>query len=465
MTKIGIIGGGFCGIMTAVHLIEKYTEPLELVLFSEDELFSKGIAYYPYSKKQLLNVVAGRMSAYPGNPDHFLAWVCNRPEFSHLEKSLVAISFLPRYLYGEYLTWIWNDAIDKAVLKNFKISIISGMVYDLDFIEGGISLTTGDGKQISADYCILATGNQLPGNPEIRNKSAFKSKMYFQNPWKTESVADVNDNLPVFIIGNGLTMVDTVLGLLENGYKGNIYSVSNNGFNILPHRHSGLVYTKLVSELHDYISLAELVRLVNKHIKIVRKLGISAEPIIDSLRLHTQPIWRSLTDREKLVFMSRLRHLWGVARHRIPLHIHDKIQQLRIDGRLHIKSGKINDINESGDSLKVEYFDKKNLCIQNIEVSRVINCTGPETDLSKVEGIFFRHCLDKGIIVQDSLRLGIRTDIETFEVLSSDNKPQPLLFTLGSNLKGELWESTAIGELRVQAERLAGILIRRIQES
>jgi uncharacterized NAD(P)/FAD-binding protein YdhS len=465
MTKIGIIGGGFCGIMTAVHLIEKSAEPMELVIFSDDELFTRGIAYNPYSKKQLLNVVAGRMSAYPDQPNHFLDWLCSRPEFNSLEISLVAISFLPRALYGEYLTWIWNETTKKTESRHVSIKIIRSMVSDLDFNENQVLLTLEDHQQTRVDFCILATGNHLPGNPLIDNKLAFNSKNYFRNPWKIESVTGLKNSLPVLIIGNGLTMVDTVLGLLENGFTGDIYSVSNHGFNILPHRHSGLLYTKLTDELHDDISLTELVALVNRHVKTVRKLGISAEPVIDSLRQHTQRIWRNLTDIEKAIFMSRLRHLWGVARHRIPLHVHDRIQQLRIEGRLHIVSGKIIDIKESGESLIVDYFDKKNHLIHNLEVSRIINCTGPETNLSKVEGRFFKNCLEKGIITQDNLRLGIRTDVVTFEVADRDNKTQPRLFTLGSNLKGELWESTAVCELRVQAERLADILIRRTQDA
>src|SRR5690606_33943649 len=263
------------------------------------------------------------------------------------------------------------------------------------------------------------------------------------------------ENLPILIIGNGLTMVDTVFGLLEQDFKGDIYSISPNGFNILPHRANGLKYSRLVEELNDDLSLVELLKLVNKHIKIVRKNGISAEAVIDSLRPHTQKIWKSLSQKEKDLFMSRLRHLWGVARHRIPLHSHDKIQQLRIDGKLHINSGKIIDINESNESIIIQYFDKKENEIKEINVSRIINCTGPETDLMSLDKRLLKNCLLKGILTQDKLSLGIKANTESFKIVNSDGKPHPNLFTIGSNLKGELWESTAVNELRGQAEKLA----------
>ena len=459
MKKIGIIGGGFTGTMTAVQLIDKLIDPCEIVIINERETLNKGIAYNPYSSKHLLNVIVSKMSAYPDQPDHFLDWVMLRPIFNLKDRTLIANSFLPRQVFGEYITDIWNVNSKIAASKNIKITIIQSAVIDLDVSENEVFIKLENESTLKVDYCVIATGNQLPRNQKIKNMDFYNSDNYFQNPWKIESVKNINEDLPVLIIGNGLTMVDTVLGLLEQGFKGEIISISPNGFNILPHRHNGLKYLKLTEELKEDSRLYELVKLVNKHIKMVREYGVSAEPIIDSLRPFTQKIWKSLTEREKNLFMSRLRHLWGVARHRIPLHTHDKIQQLRIDGRLHINSGKIIDISETGKIITVEYFDKKENTNKNIEVSRIINCTGPETDFLKIEKSFLNSCLTKGILIQDKLKLGISANTDTFQITNADGKQHKNLFTIGSNLKGELWESTAVNEIRAQAERLAATLL------
>ncbi len=197
-------------------------------------------------------------------------------------------------------------------------------------------------------------------------------------------------------------------------------------------------YSKLVEELRDDLIIYELVKLVNRHIKTVREYGVSAEPIIDSLRPHTQKIWKAFSEQENDLFMSRLRHSWGFARHRIPLHSHDKIQQMRIDGKLHINSGKIVDITESNESILVHYFDKKENEMRELIVSRIINCTGPETDLMMLDKSFLKNCLLKGILTQDKLKLGIKANTETFQILNSEGKPHTNLFTIGANLKGEL---------------------------
>jgi uncharacterized NAD(P)/FAD-binding protein YdhS len=465
MRKIGIIGGGFTGTMAVVHLISKATRPCEIILINEKSNLNKGIAYNSYSKKHLLNVITAKMSAYADNPDHFLDWVMQQKEFEHQERTLISVSFLPRQLYGEYLTHIWNESLAVSRSKNIQITVLNNNVLDIDMKDNSVLLFLDGDKSILVDECIIATGNNIPRNPVIRNDNFYSSKNYFQNPWKIESVTNVGEFDPVLIIGNGLTMVDTVLGLLEKGFKGKIYSISPNGFNILAHRHTGIHYSKLSEELKQGSSLYDLVALINRHIKAIRQYGISAEPVIDSLRPQTQKIWINLSMHEKQVFMSRLRHLWGVARHRVPLHTHDKIQQLRIEGRLHICPGKIIDLVEGNSGIVVEYNDAKDHETKMLTVSRVINCTGPETDLMKLENSFLKNCLLKGMLTQDALKLGINANTETFEIINEAGKSYANLFAIGSNLKGVLWESTAVNELRVQVEKLAERLNNKVENS
>jgi len=459
MKKIGIIGGGFTGTMTVVHLIEKSTVPCEIILINDRAALNKGIAFNPYSDKHLLNVTTVRMSAYHAYPEHFLEWVMQLDHYKKMDPMLVANLYLPRILYGEYLCHIWEKAKTLAKSKNIKLRVVDSFVVDLDVSNDSVIFWLDNNLTLNVDYCVIATGNQLPRNPKIPNMDFYKSPNYFQNPWTIESVKKVKENFAVLIIGNGLTMVDSVFGLIEQGFKGKIYSISPNGFNILAHRDNESTYSKLVEELRDDLSLYDLVKLVNKHLKSAKKFGITVETIVNSLRPYTQKIWKSFSDKEKAQFMSRLRHLWGPARHRIPLESHHQIQQLENDGQLHMFSGKIINITESKEFITIEFYDKKENKIRKLNATRVINCTGPETDISNLEKSILKNCLLKGILKQDQLKLGIITDTESFKVLNSDGNPHNNLFTLGSNLKGELWESTAVSELSEQAEKLADNLI------
>ena len=62
------------------------------------------------------------------------------------------------------------------------------------------------------------------------------------------------------------------------------------------------------------------------------------------------------------------------------------------------------------------------------------------------------------------MKLGIRTNIDNFKVKYKNGQEHNQLYALGSNLKGELWESTAVNELRQQAEALTKVLLNYINE-
>ena len=462
MKSICIIGGGFSGISSAIQLIKKSSNIQITIL--DDKFISKGIAYNPYSNKQLLNVVTSKMSIFDDEPNDFLNWVMSKELYKNEDKEIISQSFLSRKLYGEYLTETWEEYINIAANKNIKLNIFNDTAINMDIDNSTITITTKNNQKIISDYCILATGNDTPKNPNIKNNEFYTSKYYFKNPWDVNSVIDINNNLPILILGNGLTMVDTVLGLIEKGFKGEIYSVSPNGFNVLSHKHIGLKYTKINDELNSKLSLYELVKLANKHIKNVRKYGISAEPIIDAIRPHVQEIWQNLSLTEKKLFMSRLRHLWGVARHRIPQHIQEKIQTLRLNNKLHIISGKLINMEDFYSYVGVEYIDKKRNAFNKLKVSRVINCTGPNTIINdNPEDDFLKQCLIKGIIKQDELNLGICADTKTLKVKNNNDEIHNNLFAIGTLLRGELWETTAINELRKQSEIIVNNIIKNVE--
>jgi uncharacterized NAD(P)/FAD-binding protein YdhS len=160
--------------------------------------------------------------------------------------------------------------------------------------------------------------------------------------------------------------------------------------------------------------------------------------------------------------MSKFRHLWGVARHRLPFVTYDIIQKERIQNSLQIISGKLTSVRESTDSLEINYFDNALGKELKIEATFMINCTGPESDFTISNSTLLKTCLAKGVVTQDELKLGLKTNTDSFQTLNSNNEINSSIYTLGSTLRGELWESTAINELRSQAKMLAEKLLSEI---
>ncbi|MBU6429896.1 MAG: FAD/NAD(P)-binding protein, partial [Cyanobacteria bacterium REEB65] len=72
---IAIVGGGCSGALVAAQLLRNSTGPLRILLIEQNPPAGLGIAYGTTERRHLLNVVAGNMSAFPAEPDHFVRWV------------------------------------------------------------------------------------------------------------------------------------------------------------------------------------------------------------------------------------------------------------------------------------------------------------------------------------------------------------------------------------------------------
>src|ERR1700684_1571579 len=96
-TTIAIIGGGVSGTLTAFQLLQQET-PSRVILIDQLPDFGLGLAYSTPSLRHLLNVPAGKISALPDQPDHFLNWLLENHDAAATETT-----FAPRSVFGRYI--------------------------------------------------------------------------------------------------------------------------------------------------------------------------------------------------------------------------------------------------------------------------------------------------------------------------------------------------------------------------
>src|ERR1700750_1511106 len=94
---IAIIGGGGSGALTAFHLFRQEAQ-VRVILIDRRPEFGLGLAYSTPSLRHLLNVPAGKISALPDQPDHFLNWLRRNHDPAATEKT-----FAPRAIFGRYI--------------------------------------------------------------------------------------------------------------------------------------------------------------------------------------------------------------------------------------------------------------------------------------------------------------------------------------------------------------------------
>ncbi|MBK7856783.1 MAG: hypothetical protein IPJ79_19470 [Bacteroidetes bacterium] len=170
----------------------------------------------------------------------------------------------------------------------------------------------------------------------------------------------------------------------------------------------------------------------------------------------SQDIWLQLDLSEKKRFINHVRHTWGLARHRLPVEVYERIAPLLQSYKLKILAGRIKESKLADGKVEVMITERKSQIPVFMKVQRIINCTGPQTNVTKVKDSLMQNLLKRNLIEPDELDLGIRAT--AYGNVITENKISTSFFTIGSTLRGVLWESTAVPEIRVQAERVAKLL-------
>jgi uncharacterized NAD(P)/FAD-binding protein YdhS len=257
-------------------------------------------------------------------------------------------------------------------------------------------------------------------------------------------------------------MVDLAIALRDSGHKGIIHVVSRHG--LFPHPHKPVTpYPAFLKPETAPKNIRALLRLVRQQLQPDRPSEVNWRAVIDSLRPITQQLWQSLPLEEKRRFLRHLRPYWEVHRHRAAPKIMEAIAELQQSKQLLVHKGRIQTYRETsaGVEVLIRHQQAKDVIVQ---VSRVINCTGPECDYRKFQHPLIANLLQQGSIRPDPLALGL--DVATNGALVSTNgATSELLSTLGPPRKGFLWETTAVPEIRVQAFALAQDLIKWLKKT
>lgn len=446
MKKIAIIGGGASGTLLAVNLIKHAgSQPLEINLIEKKERFGRGVAYSAQKDFHLLNVPAAKMGAFPDDAEHFHRWLAAK------DFDFAPNDFVPRRVYGEYLRDLYDETAARKP-ANVHINVFDAEAVDVSLSGARAEVALDSGENLTADKIILAFGNFLPPHPKSKDRSFIEAEKYFQNPWNDRIFDKIESTDRIFIIGTGLTFADVAMSLCRAGHAGDIFALSTRG--LLPAVHKlGFSYESFGDELDGQTRITDLLKIVRRHIEKAESAGGDWRGVIDSLRPHTQKIWFDLPHSEKRYFMQHLSRYWNVARHRLPPETARTLDEMQSAKQLQIKKGRLQNIEPTADG-KFEIVYSANGSENKLTASAIINCTGSESNYSRLDASLVKNLLARGYIRNDSMNLGIDA-LPDGRTLDEAGSASNNIHALGTALKGVLWESTAMPEIRAQAQRLA----------
>jgi uncharacterized NAD(P)/FAD-binding protein YdhS len=473
MRTILIIGGGFCGVACAVQVLRLAgARPVRVLLLERAVL--GGVAYAHCGPEHLLNVAAGEMSAVDDDPASFLRFA--RIRLPHAAAS----DFLPRRLYGDYLSAMLDAASRAAAAApalaaercawpgrgdapRARLERVAGQAVSLSSDGAGLRALLADGRSLCADRVVLATGHFPPCDlPALAGLHA--DSRYQRDPWDLARLASVHPAEPVLLLGSGLTAVDVALTLLAHGVQ-RITMLSRHG--LLPQPHRGLralryPHAALAAAADGLWGDAATLRA---QLRAFRRActagtvpaaatgsvhvggdgdddGADWRDVMAALRPHTANIWRAWPQAERKRFQRHVQPYWDTHRHRLAPAAYEALQRALQDGRVSVIGARLLACTGGAERVKVT-LQRRGVAEEALWTARVINCTGscPSPE-----------CCGDALIVQlaaDGVLQGALAGAE----LSAAWRGR--LAYIGPWLKASHWEATAVPELRIFAEQAA----------
>jgi uncharacterized NAD(P)/FAD-binding protein YdhS len=450
-----IVGGGFSGTVLAVNLLRRPpSAPTDIVLFERNASVGRGVAYAQLEFPYLLNVAAGRMSIDRSDPADFLRFAQRK------EPGAEAEDFLPRAWYGDYLEQALVRA-EATAPAHVRLHRVHTEVQRIEAGEGQrLRVSCTEHAPILADRVVLALGNPppplLPWAEEVQDHPR-----YVHNPWQLPE--DLASHHAVLVVGNGLTMADVVLALTQDRDRAPlVHTLSRRGLVPLSQSFHRIDPSeielqddgaKLLAAAH---SLRGLLRTIRRLVAETEARGGDWRQVIQLVRHWAQPLWRALPKTERRRFVRHLLAFWSVHRHRQPPQSAERLEQLREDGRLEVKAGRVQKIAERDGRIKVWWEPRGAPAAdcESLQVDWVINGLGPDYVLERSIDPLTQSLLKSGMITADPLQLGLRTG-EHGACIDRQGQVSERLFYLGPMLRADNWETTGAVELRQWAEDLA----------
>ena len=454
--SVCIIGGGFSGVATTVQLLNHHrgTDRLHVHLIERRGTVGEGAAYGTREPEHLLNVPARNMGLPAEDPTHFLRWLQGR----HPEAG--PATFAPRQLYGAYL----RETLDASIRAAAGHATVSMHLDEARRVvrrpDGGWLVHLARGESIEAQVVVLASGHRPPSDP-LAGRWEGSRHRWIADPWRPHAVADIQPDEPVAIVGSGLSATDVLLSLTgERAPKRTapIWMLTRRG--LLPRVHHdppqpAADLSRVVEPLlaRDRLAALQLLRWLRDQLDGTRDW----RHVIDGLRPHTAALWQRMPTAERARFIRHLQGFWEPHRHRTAASVGRHVERMLGDGSLQVVRCRVERAKASDDAVDLTVRAwRRGQTHQSraLHAAWVINCTGPAAAQQGDADPAVRSLIDSGLARPDPLGLGLETSPEA-AILDHGGRPQPDLLVVGTLRKPDLWESTAVPELREQAARAA----------
>ncbi|WP_018902413.1 FAD/NAD(P)-binding protein [Rhizobium sp. 2MFCol3.1] len=437
-----LVGSGFSAIATLCNLIERLPATATVAVIGDDPGFGRGTAYRSELYLHRLNVPAGRMSLFPDRPNGFVDWLAER------KRPLRDGDFASRQDYGLYV----RDSL-AALLRNkknrCKVDLIRAKATGcVERYNATLGFLLKNGGEIAGRNVVLCLGvGNAPLPVDVSRLAASAKERIIENPWRLSWLRRVGRDDDVCILGSGLTMIDQVLALHARGFRGMIDVLSRRG--LVPHGH---VAPKPPADFDPQTLPVTMSALLHR-LREESKVAGDWRSVMDRLRPQTQALWARLPAAERVRFLRHALPWWNIHRHRVAPDVHARFRDLMESGQVVVHAGFLLSVEQTGNSLAIHYRAREARGSRQLDVDWLINCTGVER-AGMAHSPLLAEMKRLALIKADPQGLGIVVNPQSRVI--GDAASSVRLYAVGALTAGQFWEITAVPDIRIQAQAVAG---------
>ncbi|HEY3520116.1 MAG TPA: FAD/NAD(P)-binding protein [Rhodanobacteraceae bacterium] len=450
MADIAIVGGGAAGAAVFGELLgHPCTGALHWIV--DRPWPGRGAAYSTTDDRHLLNVRANGMGLFAGQLDAFLKHVSER------FPGAAETDFLPRRLFGEFIEAQLRESMDAARHRGRRFTVHVSAARSVEAHDNGYFVRLANGHALRADAVVLALGAASPRPLRAVTRRALASGAYELDPWSLPHRSRPPRRLAM--IGTGLTMVDVLLSAATRWPEAELVAISRHGRIPLVHADSPPAAYPFQRELNSALQactrVAPMLRLIRAALR--ESPGDDWQAVLDGMRPIDAILWQRLPLHERRRFLRHARWIWEAARHRIAPASNARLRELIESGRLRIRAARVLEVEGDG-PLQLTLRDRRTQGIETLHADLVVQATGLDTVVSYADNPLLSQMLDDGLITADPLELGLAARPDG-RLINAREEVQPGLYAIGSLLRGNVWECTAMPEIRNIAHELAEVLM------
>jgi uncharacterized NAD(P)/FAD-binding protein YdhS len=441
--RVVIVGGGFTGAVTAIHLARETSLPMEISVVEPREDVGRGLAYSATDPDHRINAPAATQVLLPDRPRALVDWLERNGECKsdpEMEAS-GSVLYPRRSAFGAFV----NAEFVAHVAGNpsgSNIRHVRCRAVELEPVGARSNVHLDTGQTLEADLAIITTSNEQPAIPQPFLLEDAGHPNFIADPWDMKALGTISSDARILILGAGLTAADVIATVSRDKPQATISAISRSGIrptsrtfktSSVPLRLWERLNAEpsLFEESHGALgTMREVLRALRLDIAAGAAVGRPWQVAFDELRDSARRVWTALPDAEKRRFQRHLRRRYESCRFRYPPQTEAKLEAAENQGRLNFLRGSIDQAIAQEQGFGVTWTSNATGQIRTDDFDCIVNCIGPDSRPDHSGNPLLQRMIKDGHARVSPLRVGIDVDLDC-RLITANGRPHPTLFALG----------------------------------